>query len=85
MSFTNAPMIGRKSFHNFNKPIEDLARIQELEQRQKHSTAAETREMVSDAEMAQRLGKKRKKQQSAQAKKKKTPAGAGVGGSEPES
>ncbi|KAJ3031814.1 UNVERIFIED_CONTAM: hypothetical protein HDU68_012320 [Siphonaria sp. JEL0065] len=69
MSFTDVPLVGRKSFKNFNKEIESLAQSQESQQRLKKSEKVDARESLSDKELASRYktlsadekkGKKRK-------------------------
>ncbi|KAJ3227266.1 Alkaline ceramidase 3 [Chytriomyces hyalinus] len=57
LSFTEAPIVGRKSFKSFNAEIEALAETQESEQRSLRSTLIEGRESISEAEMVSRFKK----------------------------
>ncbi|KAI8827966.1 hypothetical protein BJ741DRAFT_627963 [Chytriomyces cf. hyalinus JEL632] len=57
LSFTEAPIVGRKSFKSFNAEIEALAETQESEQRSQRSTLIEGRESISEAEMVSRFKK----------------------------
>ncbi|KAJ3396522.1 hypothetical protein HDU80_009921 [Chytriomyces hyalinus] len=57
LSFTEAPIVGRKSFKSFNAEIEALAETQESEQRSLTSTLIEGRESISEAEMVSRFKK----------------------------
>ncbi|KAJ3292507.1 hypothetical protein HDU79_001382 [Rhizoclosmatium sp. JEL0117] len=54
LSFTDVPVVGRKSFKSFNKEIETLAQTQESQQRLKKSEIVDARESLSDKELANR-------------------------------
>ncbi|KAI9339348.1 hypothetical protein BDR26DRAFT_862278 [Obelidium mucronatum] len=87
MSFTDTPLVGRKSFKNFNKDIESLAQSQELQQRLNKSEKVDARESLSDKELAGRYkslstvgGQVESGKPKTKGKKRKSVGGEGVPG-----